>query len=58
MNYMRGSQYDYDEWAANGNTGWSYKDLLPYFKKSERQTNQEYARNGDCEFVIVNQSIM
>jgi choline dehydrogenase len=35
MVYIRGQQGDYDDWAAAGNTGWSWKDVLPYFKKSE-----------------------
>ncbi|XP_045201418.1 glucose dehydrogenase [FAD, quinone]-like [Mercenaria mercenaria] len=35
MQYVRGSKYDYDEWAENGCMGWSYKDVLPYFLKSE-----------------------
>ncbi|XP_060603875.1 glucose dehydrogenase [FAD, quinone]-like [Ruditapes philippinarum] len=35
MQYTRGSRYDYNEWAANGCIGWSYKDVLPYFLKSE-----------------------
>jgi choline dehydrogenase-like flavoprotein len=35
MLYIRGSAWDYDNWAALGCTGWSYKDVLPYFKRSE-----------------------
>lgn len=33
--YMRGSHHDYDSWQENGATGWSYKEVLPYFMKSE-----------------------
>jgi choline dehydrogenase len=35
MIYIRGNRADYDEWAAEGATGWSYDELLPYFIKSE-----------------------
>ncbi len=33
--YTRGAAEDYDEWSQMGCEGWSYKDVLPYFKKSE-----------------------
>src|SRR5579859_273157 len=35
MVYIRGHKADYDQWAALGNTGWAYADVLPYFKRSE-----------------------
>lgn len=35
MIYIRGHARDYDEWAQIGCTGWSYDEVLPYFKKSE-----------------------
>ena len=37
LNYVRGQSADYDNWAQMGNTGWSYGDVLPYFKRSERR---------------------
>ena len=41
MAYFRGPAKDFDDWAAAGNPGWSYADLLPYFLRSEH--NPEYA---------------
>jgi choline dehydrogenase-like flavoprotein len=35
MVYIRGQRVDYDEWAAQGNEGWGWNDVLPYFKRSE-----------------------
>ncbi len=35
MVYTRGNAQDYNTWAALGNAGWSYQEVLPYFKKSE-----------------------
>ena len=35
MVYIRGHRYDYDHWAELGNAGWSYDEVLPYFKRSE-----------------------
>ena len=35
MAYVRGYPGDFDSWAEGGATGWSYADVLPYFRKSE-----------------------
>jgi len=36
MIYIRGHRLDYNNWAAQGNKGWSYEAILPYFKRSEQ----------------------
>ena len=35
LQYTRGTKHDFDEWEKNGCKGWSFKDVLPYFLKSE-----------------------
>ncbi|MDR5760715.1 GMC family oxidoreductase N-terminal domain-containing protein [Caballeronia sp. LZ035] len=46
--YVRGSRADYDRWAQKGCTGWSYADVLPYFKRAERfQRGASEYRGGD-----------
>ena len=42
MIYMRGQKSDYDYWAALGNRGWSWDEVLPYFKRTE-----DYAHGAD-----------
>ncbi|MDT8397059.1 MAG: GMC family oxidoreductase N-terminal domain-containing protein [Pseudomonadales bacterium] len=39
MVYSRGHPLDYDEWAAMGNPGWSFRELLPYFIRSENNVD-------------------
>jgi choline dehydrogenase len=39
MVYFRGNPRDYDAWATAGATGWSYREVLPYFRKSEHNEN-------------------
>ncbi len=45
MVYIRGHAYDYDLWRQQGNTGWSYDDVLPYFKKAE-----SFNGDGDSDY--------
>ncbi|XP_075222636.1 glucose dehydrogenase [FAD, quinone]-like [Lycorma delicatula] len=42
MVYSRGTPPDYNNWAAIGNYGWSYREILPYFRKSEDMVVSEY----------------
>lgn len=46
MIYIRGHRRDYDHWAALGNPGWSYADVLPYFRRSEGNARLTDAFHG------------
>ena len=46
MIYVRGNRADFDGWAADGATGWSYDEVLPYFKRSEDNERGEDAFHG------------
>ncbi|MBK8286721.1 MAG: choline dehydrogenase [Ahniella sp.] len=47
MCYIRGHRRDYDTWAQAGNTGWSFDEVLPYFRKSETNERGADAYHGD-----------
>ncbi|HAS40942.1 MAG TPA: choline dehydrogenase [Microscillaceae bacterium] len=48
MIYIRGNKQDYQDWSDLGNPGWSYEEVLPYFKKSENHEflNDDYHASG------------
>ena len=48
MVYIRGHRADYDHWAAEGNPGWSYDEVLPYFRRAEHNERiaDEYHGTG------------
>jgi choline dehydrogenase len=49
MAYIRGQREDFDHWKSLGNEGWSFDDVLPYFKKSEHNEqleNQFHSKGG------------
>jgi len=45
--YVRGQPEDYDGWAAEGNRGWSWRDVLPYFIRSESNSRGASETHGD-----------
>lgn len=46
MLYLRGNSRDYDNWERQGAYGWSWRDVLPYFLKSEDNTDPRIQANG------------
>ncbi len=58
MIYIRGHKADYDEWARLGNSGWSYDEVLPYFKKSEHREaggDDFHSQGGELNVAPVNE---
>ncbi|KAF5308862.1 hypothetical protein FQR65_LT00562 [Abscondita terminalis] len=64
MMYVRGNKEDYDEWYKQGNPGWSFKEVLPLFKKSENfipQLNNSFHGKGgllDVEYAGPNSKFL
>jgi len=54
MVYIRGHRSDYDQWASLGNIGWSYADVLPYFKRSEDNADFDGEYHGKDGPLAVN----
>ena len=53
MAYVRGHRADYDRWAANGAAGWSYSDVLPYFRRQESwEKGASFFRGGDGPLAV------
>jgi choline dehydrogenase len=55
MVYARGHRRDFDGWAERGLAGWSYADVLPYFRKSEKSwlgENLYHGGSGELEIVV------
>jgi choline dehydrogenase len=44
--YIRGQSADYDRWSEAGNNGWSWREVLPYFIKSEHNSDARLVANG------------
>jgi len=56
--YVRGQPQDFDGWRQMGNTGWSWEDVLPYFKRSESwEANGSALRGTDGPLSVSSQSI-
>src|SRR5947209_16460442 len=54
MVYIRGHRADYDQWASLGNAGWSFADVLPYFKRSEDNADFDGEYHGKGGPLAVN----
>ncbi len=58
MLYVRGHCWDYDHWAALGNKGWSYQEVLPYFKRAEHNEtyrDEFHGQNGPLNVAEIQQ---
>jgi choline dehydrogenase-like flavoprotein len=56
MVYIRGHRWDYDQWAELGCAGWSYDEVLPYFKRSEgNERGADAWHGGDGPLNVMDQ---
>jgi choline dehydrogenase-like flavoprotein len=56
MLYLRGNRWDYDNWAALGCTGWSYDEVLPWFRRSEcNERGADALHGGDGPLHVCDQ---
>ena len=46
LHYARGNKKNYDDWAAQGAKGWSFKEVYPYFLRMENNEEREFLANG------------
>lgn len=56
MIYVRGNRHDYDRWAQLGLPGWSYDDVLPAFRRSERHENRSDAYHSQAGELVVSRA--
>ncbi len=53
MVYIRGNRGDYDHWRQLGNAGWAYDDVLPYFKRAEKNERLKDSFHGASGPIVV-----
>ena len=58
MVFLRGHALDYERWVREGAAGWSYADVLPYFRRSERVEGQAGAYRGDSGPIAIRRGIV
>jgi choline dehydrogenase len=58
MVFLRGHALDYERWAREGAEGWSYADVLPYFRRSERVQGEASAYRGDKGPIAVRRGVV
>ncbi len=57
MLYARGHPRDYDQWRQLGNEGWSYEDVLPYYKRVEHDSHGATPYHGDSGPLAISRNV-